>query len=140
MSCDIWRVLEINEVGSYIALQFELSLEWRDPRLKFVNLKTDSDLNTLNAKEKNKIWVPEIIFLNTEKLDTTLNDDESFIVLKRQGKHRPNQVQIVWYSFKEFKENIVFFIEGPAYPQWIFVWRERKLYYLEKGLWREIHL
>ena len=93
LSCDLLRVLEIDEVGSFIALQFELMFEWNDPRVQFSNLKYDSNLNTLSEVEKNIMWVPEIIFFNTEQKEETLNDAKSFIVLEREGNYKPMEVR-----------------------------------------------
>ncbi len=35
-------------------------------RLTYYNLKSDTGLNVLSPKEKQKIWVPGLIFTNTE--------------------------------------------------------------------------
>ena len=92
MSCEILNVLEIDDVNSYIALQFKLDMLWRDPRLKFLNLKDNSFLNTLGQDEKNKIWVPEIVFYNTEKKDESLNDMKSYIVIQREGDNEQTEM------------------------------------------------
>ena len=86
------KILEINEVDSTIEIQFELILEWNDPRVQFSNLKYDSNLNTLSAVEKQLIWVPEIVFDNNHMKQETLNDEKSFIVLKRQGNYKSKEV------------------------------------------------
>ena len=61
-------------------------LKWFDARLKFYNLKDNAKMNTLLYEEKQKLWVPRIIFQNTEAQLTTRNDEKSRMkVLKQQN-------------------------------------------------------
>ena len=64
---EILNILEINEVLSSMTLQLKLQVDWRDPRLTFLNLKTENNLNTLSSSELNEIWVPSLVFTNTKK-------------------------------------------------------------------------
>ena len=50
-----------------MTLQLKLQVDWRDPRLTFLNLKTENNLNTLSSSELNEIWVPSLVFTNTKK-------------------------------------------------------------------------
>ena len=79
VSSQVWVILDIREVTQVIKLQFELSMKWFDSRLLYYNLKDDEKMNSLLPDEKQKIWVPKVIFQNTEKLLTSLNDQESGI-------------------------------------------------------------
>ena len=83
VSGQIWTILNILEVGQLTKIQFELVLKWFDARLQFYNLKDNIKMNSLLPEEKQKIWVPRIIFQNTEGQLTTMNDEKSLInVLK----------------------------------------------------------
>ena len=86
VSGQIWTILNILEVGQLTKIQFELVLKWFDARLQFYNLKDNIKMNSLLPEEKQKIWVPRIIFQNTEGQLTTMNDEKSLInVLKLQN-------------------------------------------------------
>ena len=85
VSIDLLSILDINEVESYIKLQFGLRLTWQDGRLTMLNLKDEFNLNTLTNTIKNEIWIPEVIFHNTQSKLKSLNDAESFITIDRQG-------------------------------------------------------
>ena len=74
VSSQVWEILEIQEVGQLTALQFELSLKWYDSRLQYYNLKDDEKMNSLLYEEKQRLWVPRIIFQNTKSQLTSQND------------------------------------------------------------------
>ena len=66
VSADIVSILDIDEISSIFHVQFFLHFSWYDPRLTFFNLKTDTGLNALSPSEKQMIWVPSLVFANTE--------------------------------------------------------------------------
>ncbi len=47
---------------------------WVDPRIELINLHSDENLNTLNLQKL--IWVPRVLFFNTEDKMTTKTDSE----------------------------------------------------------------
>ena len=79
-------VQDIQEVAQYLKLKFKLSLQWKDARLSFYNIKTNQSMNGLSLAEKNEIWVPTIVFWNTEKQLKTLNDKNTFGSITRSGE------------------------------------------------------
>ena len=121
---DLISILGIDEVAQKFRTQFNLYIEWFDIRLKFLNMKTNINLNTLTQDEKTSIWVPILVFRkeyhrnfktffiliffsNTEAKDTTLNDEKSFAVAKRMSDFE--------YSEESVKNNI-FVFEGAENP------------------------
>ncbi|KAK8401438.1 hypothetical protein O3P69_002897 [Scylla paramamosain] len=53
---------------------FQLLLRWRDPRLSYLNLKTDRTLNMLSEDNKRRIWTPRVFFSNAHgNVFTNLN-------------------------------------------------------------------
>ena len=64
-------MVEIDERDSSIDLQFEIILEWRDPRITYNNLKKDIFYNALTEDEMNRIWLPVLIYVNTDQKETT---------------------------------------------------------------------
>ena len=83
LSSNIKVILDINEVASYIYLQFELILTWFDERVKYYNLKLDMNMNTLIFDETQAVWVPSIIFDNTEDQIKSRNDRKSVIKVSK---------------------------------------------------------
>ena len=85
-SCDIMVVQDIQEVAQYLKLKFRLSLNWRDARVTFYNIKKDDVLNSLSLKEQLMLWTPTIVFWNTEQQLKTINDMDSFASIRRISK------------------------------------------------------
>jgi hypothetical protein len=61
----VFNVLDVAENRGTFRVQFNLKLSWLDGRLKFHNLKNQSELNTLSFAQQTTVWVPELIFDNT---------------------------------------------------------------------------
>ena len=66
ITIDLIKILDINEVGQIFGNQFNLYMTWYDFRLKLHNMKTNINMNTLTNTEKEGIWVPSLVFSNTE--------------------------------------------------------------------------
>ena len=64
-------------------------------RLKFFNLKDDTGLNALSPSEKLDIWVPELVFPNTENRLGTLVDDDSSITVVKKGNYTRSDISDV---------------------------------------------
>lgn len=69
VAVEITRVLSINEVKQSVSVQFKLRLSWKDPRLAFRNLNKKTNLNTIHLTEYKKVWIPVVVFYNTEDRD-----------------------------------------------------------------------
>ena len=61
----------IDERSNTIDLQFEITLEWMDQRITYNNLKKDIFLNALSDDEIRSIWLPIVIYANTDQKETT---------------------------------------------------------------------
>ena len=85
ISVDINMIRDISEINSFLNVHFDLHFSWFDSRLTFENLKNDSDLNTLSPAEKRHIWVPELVFQNTDDKQRTKVDSEATITVKKLG-------------------------------------------------------
>lgn len=66
---EIDNVLELDEVLSTMTLQFKMIVEWIDPRLAYINLKENHRKNILTSSESQGIWMPILVFANTENKD-----------------------------------------------------------------------
>ena len=65
LNVDIAELLAISEVSEIFTVKYQLTMEWQDKRLTYLNLKEDSYLNVVSQKEATNIWFPVIIFENT---------------------------------------------------------------------------
>ena len=65
LNVDIAELLAISEVSEIFTVKYQLTMEWQDKRLTYLNLKEDSYLNVVSQKEATNIWLPVIIFENT---------------------------------------------------------------------------
>ena len=85
-SMEILVIQEIKEIQQILQLKFRLRMTWFDARLDFFNIKVDENMNIISIDELNKIWLPVLVFDNTEKGQRTISDDESFATINRMSK------------------------------------------------------
>ena len=64
-------------------MQFVLTMKWFESRLRFKNLKSDISLNSFLPTEVGDIWVPELIFSNTEEKPSTVVDSKTTILVQK---------------------------------------------------------
>ena len=75
ISITLMKVVEIEETDHSIHLQFQISLQWRENRVTFQNLKYETSLNALTANDINQLWLPLVIYDNTDqKVSTRLGE------------------------------------------------------------------
>ena len=79
-------VQEIKEIQQVLQLKFRLRMTWFVARLDFFNIKLDETMNVISLDELNRIWLPVIIFHNTEEGQITINDGKSFATINRTGQ------------------------------------------------------
>ena len=71
VSIDLLKLVSIDEEDYSIEIQFEISLVWKEKRVTYQNLKQRSSLNALQDKDIKSLWLPKVIFENTDQRDTT---------------------------------------------------------------------
>ena len=83
------KMMGIDEDENSIDLQFEIMLEWLDYRLSFNNLKEQTYLNALTEEDKRSIWLPIVVFDNTDQKETTRLGAEwewsTSVIVTREG-------------------------------------------------------
>ena len=82
---ELLNILEIGEIEMNFRTQFKLYMEWYDARLSFLNLHNRKVANRLVMTDQKKIWIPTMIFENTDKKLRTIADSESIIYVNRTG-------------------------------------------------------
>ena len=76
VSLTLESILDLDEVKSMLKLQIQLKVSWMDSRLEFVNL--DPKVNSINLIQKKELWLPSLIFENTnDKKEASFVDDSS---------------------------------------------------------------
>ena len=71
ISISLMKVVEIEERDHSIHLQFEINMQWRENRVKYQNLKGKTSLNALTKPDISMLWLPLIIYDNTDQKDST---------------------------------------------------------------------
>ena len=89
VSIKLLKMMGIDERENTIDLQFEITMEWKDHRITYSNLKKDSFLNALTDADKESIWLPVLIYANTDQKETTrlgwVNEWTTSVVVSRDG-------------------------------------------------------
>ena len=85
ISSEILDILNIDEVEQTFKLKFQLALSWYDFRLVYHNLKTSRIANSPSFEEVQKLWIPNIIFGNTENNDVIGTDPLAKVTISKEG-------------------------------------------------------
>ena len=86
VSTSLMNVLAISEFSHTIDLKLGITLEWYENRVLYHNLKMKEALNTLSDMEAASIWIPYIIFRNTDNDEAITTDIETSISITRGGQ------------------------------------------------------
>jgi hypothetical protein len=72
VSIVLMKIVKMEETDHKIDLQFEVILKWRENgRVKYHNLKDNTALNNLPANDIEELWLPLVIYENTDQKETT---------------------------------------------------------------------
>ena len=92
ISIDLLKLVDIKEKDYSIKIQFSITLDWMENRATYQNLKHDKSLNALTQNDIEKLWLPRVIYENTDQKETTRLGEygngewETRIVVNRGGK------------------------------------------------------
>lgn len=70
-SIDIFKLVDINEEDYSIEIQLQISMVWKENRVTYQNLKANDSLNALTQEDIQRLWLPKVIYENTDQKDTT---------------------------------------------------------------------
>ena len=79
ISIDLISILEIDEIKSKFYVKYNLQTDWFDRRLSFYNLKENASMNILSPDKHDNIWVPNLIFDNTDSNEEAKYDKKAYI-------------------------------------------------------------
>ena len=91
ISITLLKIVNIEEVLHKIQLQFEITLEWRENRATYQNLKEKTSLNALTDEDIGALWLPYVIYANTDmkeavELISGSNKWRTVVTVTREGK------------------------------------------------------
>ena len=71
VSLRLLALMNIDENENTMDLQFEIILDWKDSRISYSNLKNEVYLNALPKENIESIWLPLVVYENTNQKETT---------------------------------------------------------------------
>ena len=100
LSLDILKIVDIDEEDNSIEIQLEITLKWTENRATYYNLKQDPVLNALTQKDISKLWLPEVIYENTDQKESTRLGDGNWewkttVVIKKEGNFTRSGLETV---------------------------------------------
>ena len=89
VSMNVLKLVHIDEDDYSIEIQFEITMKWKENRATYQNLKNTDSLNALTEIDHEQLWLPEVIYENTDQKETTrLGSNwewKTRIIVKREG-------------------------------------------------------
>ena len=99
ISITLMKVVEIEEVDHSIHLQFQISLSWKENRVRYHNLKNQTSSNALSVEDINTIWLPLVIYDNTDQKEVTRLGTEwewaTDVTVTREGRFTRSDIREV---------------------------------------------
>ena len=112
ISITIMDILSIQEVNLVYVLKFRFLMEWYDyrwglnlisnkniiflfNRLKYHNLKTERSNNLLSRSEIDNLWIPFVVFSNTENSEATKGDDDTEVTVTKEGTFTESPLEVM---------------------------------------------
>ena len=65
------------------------------PRLKYHNLKTERSNNLLSRSEIDNLWIPFVVFSNTENSEATKGDDDTEVTVTKEGNFTESSLEVM---------------------------------------------
>ena len=91
VSIDLLKLVNIDEDDYSIEIQFKITLKWKENRATYHNLKENVNLNALTQYDILTLWLPNVIYENTDQKETTRLGEigngewKTKIVVKKEG-------------------------------------------------------
>ena len=89
VTIDLFKLVDIDEDDYSIEIQFKITLHWKENRITYHNLKVNDNLNALMQSDIETLWLPNVIYENTDQKETTrLGSNwewKTSVIVKREG-------------------------------------------------------
>ena len=93
------KVVAIEEEDHSIELQFHITLEWKEIRATYYNIKPQIDMNALSEVEIDRLWLPLLIYTNTDQQETTRLGENwewsTYVSVRREGNFTRSGYEMV---------------------------------------------
>ena len=64
----------------------KITLQWKENRATYYNLKDKTSLNALKENDIQQLWLPDVVYYNTDQKESTkLGDWKTSIAITREG-------------------------------------------------------
>ena len=113
VSMILYKIVAIKEDQHSIQLQFQIKLHWKDNRATYHNLKPSSFLNALSLEEINSLWLPLVVYVNTDQQLTTrlgwVNEWRTDVNVQREGNFTRSEQEVLdeTYLFEGSENSLV---------------------------------
>ena len=105
LNINVLTIQEINEINSQFRVQYILVISWLDSRLVMRNLK-EGVINDLKTHEQKNIWIPKLIFANTDEQLMTVLDEKASVIVNLNGSFSMADTSAIDYEkYFSGKEN-----------------------------------
>ena len=85
ISLRLHSISRLDPILSSYRAEFTVILSWRDSRLVYNNLRTESSMNYIRPEETQQIWFPDFYFDNTREKVKSSIDGKSALSVVRNG-------------------------------------------------------
>ena len=113
VSLTLFKVVAMAEEDHSIELQFQISLEWKENRATYYNLKSQSYRNALSEDEFKRLWLPLVVYVNTDNYLTTRLGQEwewsTDVDVKKEGNFTRSGFEVLdeIYLFKGEENGLI---------------------------------
>jgi hypothetical protein len=99
ISISLLKIVSMEEVQHKIDFQFGIILKWKENRVNYNNLKTETSLNALTEDNIRKLWLPYVVYANTDMKEAVqlTHDVKTTIVIRKEGIRRNTK----WFDVDE---------------------------------------
>ena len=100
ISINILKLVDIKEEDYAIDIQFMIILKWKENRASYHNLKTKRSLNALRKEDVDQLWLPIVVYENTDQQETTRLGEfgngewDTRVIVKKEGNGRYAKVRL----------------------------------------------
>ena len=97
ISISLLKIVSMEEVQHKIDFKFRIILEWKENRAVYYNLKDDPSLNALTDADISNMWLPYVIYDNTDMTEAVRLEDglKTTVVVNRDGSLTRTKVDVL---------------------------------------------
>ena len=88
VSMSISAISNIHDIKESFQTKFTIILQWYDSRLTFYFLRNSTTSNLIGGEEKSLVWIPPLIFNNTESNQMIAYDPSSSMFVHKRGDRK----------------------------------------------------